>query len=83
MRFHWLKDRQCQGQFDIQWQHGTANKADYPSKHHPPKMHEQRRSQFLINSVEHNNCKLASAILEGVRNVVNSATAPESYARVC
>eukprot|EP00957_Ditylum_brightwellii_P054041 4093472-Ditylum_brightwellii.AAC.1 len=37
MRFHWLKDLQCQGQFDILWQRGTANKADYPSKHHPPK----------------------------------------------
>eukprot|EP00957_Ditylum_brightwellii_P140532 10706794-Ditylum_brightwellii.AAC.1 len=64
MRCPWLKDRQCQGQFDIQWRHGTANKADYPSKHHPPKVHQQRRPQYLMNSVEHKNCELASAIKE-------------------
>eukprot|EP00957_Ditylum_brightwellii_P034897 2644718-Ditylum_brightwellii.AAC.1 len=64
MTFHWLKDRQCQGQFNIQWRRGTANKADYPSKHHPPKVYQQRRSQILVNSVEHKNCELASAITE-------------------
>eukprot|EP00957_Ditylum_brightwellii_P003560 270003-Ditylum_brightwellii.AAC.1 len=68
MRFHWLKDHQCQGQFDIQWGRGTANKADYPSKQHPPNVHQQCRPQFLVNSMEHKNCELASAIKEGVRN---------------
>lgn len=29
MRFYWLKDRQDQGQFDIQWVPGKHNLADY------------------------------------------------------
>ena len=34
MRFYCLKDRAEQGQFDIYWEPGKQNLADYPTKHH-------------------------------------------------
>ena len=39
MRFHWLRDRECQEQFKIYWRPGKSNYADYWTKHHPIKHH--------------------------------------------
>jgi hypothetical protein len=36
MRFHWLRDREAQGQLKIYWRPGNTNHADYFTKHHPP-----------------------------------------------
>ncbi len=48
MRFHWLRDREAQGQFRIYWQPGKNNLADYFTKHHSPAHHISVRTQFLI-----------------------------------
>ena len=34
MRFHWLRDRECQDKFRIYWRPGKLNCADYWTKHH-------------------------------------------------
>jgi hypothetical protein len=47
MRFHWLHDREAQGQFNIYWQPGATNLADYFTKHHPPAHHVNVRAEFL------------------------------------
>ena len=47
MRFHWLRDRECQEQFRIYWRPGRLNYADYWTKHHPDKHHKQMRREFL------------------------------------
>ena len=47
MHFHWLHDRECQEQFRIYWRPGKLNYADYWTKHHPDKHHEQMRREFL------------------------------------
>ena len=47
MRFHWLRDREAQGQFRIYWRPGKTNLADYFTKHHPPMHHVNIRSEFL------------------------------------
>ena len=47
MRFHWLRDREAQGQLKITWQPGKSNLADYFMKHHPPAHHVNVRSEFL------------------------------------
>ena len=49
MRFHWVQDRQQQGQFLIYWSPGKNNLADYFSKHHPAAHHQKMRSTYLIN----------------------------------
>jgi len=40
MRFYWIRDHTCQGQFYIFWRPGNTNHADYFSKHHPAKHHQ-------------------------------------------
>jgi hypothetical protein len=47
MRFHWLRDRECQKQFRIYWRPGKLNYADYWTKHHPGKHHRNIRKEFL------------------------------------
>ena len=47
MRFHWLRDREAQGQFRVYWRPGKMNLADYFTKHHPPAHHVNVRSEFL------------------------------------
>eukprot|EP00536_Pseudo-nitzschia_multiseries_P009450 jgi/Psemu1/23220/gm1.23220_g len=41
MRFYWLKDRAEQGQFNIFWEPGKHNLADYPTKHHAGSHHKK------------------------------------------
>eukprot|EP00804_Cyclotella_cryptica_P000471 CCRYP_020024-RC/>CCRYP_020024-RC protein AED:0.48 eAED:0.48 QI:0/-1/0/1/-1/0/1/0/80 len=43
MRFHWLRDRECQKQFRIYWRPGHSNYADYWTKHHSAKHHQHIR----------------------------------------
>ena len=47
MRFHWLRDRECQNQFRIYWRPGKLNYADYWTKHHAGKHHRNIRKEFL------------------------------------
>ncbi len=47
MRFHWLCDRESQGQFKIYWRPGKTNLADYFTKLHPPLHHVNIRAEFL------------------------------------
>ena len=47
-RFYWLKDGQEQGQFDIIWEPGKHNSADYPTKHHAASHHRIVRGIYLF-----------------------------------
>ena len=47
MRFYWIRDRANQQQFIIYWGPGSANLADYFTKHHSPAHHQQVRSTYL------------------------------------
>ena len=47
MRYHWTIDRVAQQQFDIIWEPGVTNLADYYTKHHSPAHHRQIRSTYL------------------------------------
>jgi len=47
MRFHWLRDRQCQEQFRIYWRPGKSNYADYWTKHYPATHHKHTGKEFL------------------------------------
>ena len=49
MRYHWLRDRQNQKQFDIYWKPGEQNHADYWTKHHPILHHRAMRSRYVHN----------------------------------
>ena len=47
MRFHWLRDRECQKEFRIYWRQGKLNYADYWTKHHPAAHHKGVRKEFI------------------------------------
>ena len=53
MRFHWLRDRECQDQFRFYWRPGRMNYADYWTKHHLPSHHVNVniRKEFLTPAV--------------------------------
>jgi hypothetical protein len=47
MRFHWLRDCECQGKFCIYWRPGKHNYADYWTRYHSAKHHQYIRHEFL------------------------------------
>lgn len=47
MRFYWIRDLVCQGQFKIYLQRRNTNQADYFSKHHPLAHHIEMRPKYL------------------------------------
>ena len=47
MRFFWIQDRVKQGQFEVRWERGSGNHADYYTKHHPPSHHQAVRPTYL------------------------------------
>ena len=65
MRFYWLQDRARQKQFDITWEPGQKNKADYYTKHHPPAHHQAMRPVYLVNAIRQERDR----ILRGCANL--------------
>lgn len=47
MRFHWIRDRVKQGQFQVLCLPGSSNREDYFSKNHSPTHHRKMRPMFL------------------------------------
>ena len=53
MRVYWLRDRENQKQFRTYWKKGVENNADYFTKHHPTPHHQQMRSRYVIDKINH------------------------------
>lgn len=51
MRYHWIRDRQDQGHFDIKWYKGQDNLADYFTKCHPVHHFKACRHFFVMDDV--------------------------------
>eukprot|EP00957_Ditylum_brightwellii_P018103 1363656-Ditylum_brightwellii.AAC.1 len=66
MRFHCLKCREAQTQFNIKWKQGTVNKADYLSRHRPPAVHQQRCSQYVVNAAVTTENKILAQQIKNV-----------------
>ena len=45
MRYYWLRDKTTQKKFNIFWDSGNNNHADYPTKHHPTTHHLKIRKE--------------------------------------
>jgi hypothetical protein len=69
MRFHWLKDRECQQQFKFYWRPGKLNHADYWTKHHSAAHHVNIRKEFLTPYI-------VIEMLRMKKDNKNQATAP-------
>ena len=51
MCFRWLRDIECQDKFRIYWIPGKSNFADYWTKHHPSKHHQNTQKEFLTSHI--------------------------------
>ena len=47
MRYYWLRDRQTQQQFNIYWDKGDNNQANYYTKHHSTVHHQAKRARYI------------------------------------
>ena len=50
VRYHWLSEQQNKGKFNIYWDRGRNNLADYHTKHHPPSYHEKVRPTYILKN---------------------------------
>ena len=65
MRMHWIKDRVQQEQFDLQWDPGQNNLADYVTKHHSGSHHREVRPIYLFNEA------LSPTTVQGCVEILN------------
>jgi hypothetical protein len=49
MKYHWLRDREYQGQFEHYWAPGKENNGNYVTKHHAAIHHQVTHPTFLTN----------------------------------
>jgi len=68
MRYHWLRDRECQGQFRIFWGPGKHNHADYWTKHHQALHHQFIRQKYLNIAKEMEQIKQLLELHKAVTN---------------
>jgi hypothetical protein len=55
MRYHWLRDRETQEQFQFRWDTSSKNLADYFTKHHSPAHHRAIRSHYVLATRHHHS----------------------------
>jgi len=48
VRYHWLSEQQRNKKFNIFWDKGSNNLADYHTKHHPPSYHQKVRAKYIL-----------------------------------
>ena len=92
MRFHWLRDRDAQGQYRFYWRPGTQNLADYFTKHHPASHHKSFRSQILTSPSNPEYAKLLTPKATSTKSFIGKllatpcfqvASNPAIYAAAC
>ena len=76
MRFHWLREKHIQEIFNIFWEKGLKNLADYFTKHHSTLYHQKMRPYyFQCNQISNNIQKTKSNHVTPIARVCRS-TAP-------
>ena len=68
MRFHWLKDRECQQQFKFYWQPDKLNHADYWTKHHSAAHHVNYQKRIFNSIHSHRNATNEKGIYQPGHN---------------
>ena len=81
MRFHWLKCRESQEQFQYYWAPGKANLADYFTKHHSPAHHKAVRPIYLHENNSQLSMQGCIKILSERATPVKTVTTERSVAR--
>ena len=50
VRYHWLTEHQDNGNFNVYWDCGKNNLADYHTKHHSPTHHQNVRKTYILQN---------------------------------
>ena len=50
VRYHWLTEHQANGDFNIYWDSGKNNLADYHTKHHNSTHHQNVRKNYIVQN---------------------------------
>ena len=58
MRYHWLRDRSTQKEFNIYWAPGKNNDGDYYTKNHPTTHHRTIRNRYVLNMIRDRNTRI-------------------------
>ena len=66
MRYYWLRDRVRQKQFNVFWEPGINNLADYPTKHHSGAHHRKVRDIYLYDKEK------SPSTIQGCIKIMNS-----------
>ena len=48
MKYNWLRERTAKQQFEVKWEKGATNQADYFTKHHAPRVHKNLRNDYVL-----------------------------------
>ena len=72
-QFWWLKDRTAQLQFDVIWDPGIYNLADYYTKHHPGSHHKKVRPIYLYEASSPTTLQGCIKIMDSGKNNANNA----------
>ena len=73
-QYWWLKDREAQLQFNIVWEPGIYNLADYFTKHHTGKHHLQVRPIYL-------HCSSSPTSLQGCAKILENKEPGQKFTR--
>jgi hypothetical protein len=65
VRFYWVRDRVRQGKFNIYWQPGKVNLADYYTKHHSAAHHQLVRPLYLHTTPHDSTITSVLPVLRG------------------
>ena len=76
MRYFWIVDKVDANVFNVYWNQGKTNRADYYSKQHPTKIHRDIRPTIMVTH-EHNHTNYYDAIRQQQEMAKSSATSNE------
>ena len=62
MRYWWIKDRIKQRQFELVWEPGKENRANYFTKYFPPKHHLLQRHIFLQQAESNHTVRVCYSV---------------------
>ena len=75
MQLHWLRDHENKKTFNIFWDKGSKNGADYFTKHHPTIHHRQIREErkYIRDTITNRSTSLSSVFASRNVNTHKSA----------
>ena len=79
MKLNWLRDRTAQQQFEVKWEKGATNQADYFTKHHPPRVHKALRHDYVLKGFQAQQKLNSMTSVQTRKGVLNYSIAPDRY----